>query len=38
MLYNIAGGGFQDVLLTLLRTLCTASSGGASCANWGTAA
>lgn len=35
MLFNIATGGPTDILFTLLRTLCTASSGGASCAAWG---
>ncbi len=35
MLYNIAGGGIQDIFFTFLKTLCTLSSGGASCASWG---
>ncbi|APA95892.1 hypothetical protein NS506_01824 [Nocardia seriolae] len=35
MLFNIAGGGFQDILFTLLKAMCTASSGGAGCAGWG---
>ncbi|MCU1643288.1 MAG: hypothetical protein JWN03_3563 [Nocardia sp.] len=35
MLFNIAGGGLPDILITLLKSLCTMSSGGASCASWG---
>lgn len=27
--------GIQSMLFTLLRTLCTLSSGGASCSSWG---
>ncbi len=35
MLYNIAGGGIQDMIFALLKSMCTMSSGGAACAGWG---
>lgn len=35
MLFNIAGAGLPDILITLLKSLCTMSSGGAACSTWG---
>ncbi len=31
----IADTGITGALLALLKTMCTISSGGAACANWG---
>lgn len=34
MLYNIAGGGISDLILSLLKSMCTLSSGGDACGGW----
>ncbi len=31
---HFIAGGIEDLIKTLLKTMCTMSSGGAGCSNW----